>query len=338
MNHSTTANGTSRSLEVSTKAVEAEIRDRADPRQVLADRVAHLYRQMPIAIGATFVAGAIATYELQGRFLQELVLIWWAIVVTFSATASLLLYAYYRCPDKVSSAPDWLRWLAIAALGNGASWGLAGGVFFRSLSDEHQVFLGFLFAGMAAVGVPVYAASWPIFALYAAGILGPFFYVLITFGNRVFVEIALLVPLFYALNVVIAYRLTQVFLSGYRLRLAYGKLTQDHQTLNQRLERQLVELEEARRQVEASGRKLALFAERAPIAVLELDTESRVQQVNPAAEHLFGYPPAELIGKPATHLILPEYHEEFGKQWRELLQSRVPMSGLKLRNPRRDGI
>jgi hypothetical protein len=33
---------------------------------------------MPIAIGATFVAGAIATYELQGRFLQELVLIWWA--------------------------------------------------------------------------------------------------------------------------------------------------------------------------------------------------------------------------------------------------------------------
>ena len=51
MNHSTTASGTSRSLEVSTEAVEAEIRDRADPRQVLADRVAHLYRQMPIAIG-----------------------------------------------------------------------------------------------------------------------------------------------------------------------------------------------------------------------------------------------------------------------------------------------
>ena len=68
---------------------------------------------------------------------------------------------------------QWLRWLGIAALGNGASWGLAGGVFFRSLSDEQQVFLAFLFAGMASVGIPVYAASWPIFALYAAGILRP---------------------------------------------------------------------------------------------------------------------------------------------------------------------
>src|SRR5687768_6244741 len=182
MNHTSTANGST--LEVSTKAVELEIRDRADPRQVVADRVAQLYRQMPIAIGATFIAGAIATFELQGRWLKELVLIWWAVVVTFSAAASLLLYAYYRSPDKVASARDWLRWLAIAALGNGASWGLAGGVFFRSLSDEQQVFLAFLFAGMASVGIPVYAASWPIFALYAAGILGPFFYVLLTFGNR----------------------------------------------------------------------------------------------------------------------------------------------------------
>jgi len=338
MNHSSTANDTASTLEVSTKAVELEIRDRADPRQVLADRVAQLYRQMPIAIGATFIAGAIATFELQGRWLKELVLIWWAIVVLFTATASLLIYAYHRSADKVASAPQWLRWLGIAALGNGASWGLAGGVFFRSLSDEQQVFLAFLFAGMASVGVPVYAASWPIFALYAAGILGPFFYVLLTFGNRLFVEIALLVPLFYVINVAIAYRLTQVFHSGYRLRHAYGRLTHDHRSLNQRLERQLVELDEARRQVEASGRKLALFAERAPIAVLELEPDGIVAEVNHAAEILFGYAAAELVGGHLKKLVRPEFHEEFDRMWRSLVTSRESVAGLKIRNPRRDGI
>jgi len=338
MNHSTTANGRETGLEVSTQAVEAEIRDRADPQQVLADRVAQLYRQMPIAIGATFIAGAIATFELQGRWLKELVLIWWAIVVAYSAGASLLLYAYYRSSDKVGTAPEWLRWLGIAALGNGASWGLAGGVFFRSLSDEQQVFLAFLFAGMASVGIPVYAASWPIFALYAAGILGPFFYVLLTFGNRLFVEIALLVPLFYVINVAIAYRLTQVFHSGYRLRHAYGKLAQDHRALNRRLERQLVELEEARRQVEASGRKLALFAERAPIAVLELQPDGTVAEVNHAAEILFGYAAAELVGGPMKKLVLAEFHDEFDRIWRQLQTSRESIAGLKIRNPRRDGI
>ena len=338
MNHSTTANGTNTGLEVSTHAVEAEIRDRADPQQVLADRVAQLYRQMPIAIGATFIAGAIATFELQGRWLKELVLIWWGLVVAYSVAASLLLYAYHRSADKVTTAPEWLRWLGIAALGNGASWGLAGGVFFRSLSDEQQVFLAFLFAGMASVGIPVYAASWPIFALYAAGILGPFFYVLLTFGNRLFVEIALLVPLFYVINVAIAYRLTHVFHSGYRLRHAYGKLAQDHRLLNQRLERQLVELEEARRQVEASGRKLALFAERAPIAVLELQPDGTVAEVNHAAEILFGYAAAELVGGPVKKLVLAEFHDEFEHIWQQLLSSRESIAGLKIRNPRRDGI
>ena len=337
MTHSTTANGTTENA-VATKAVEAELRDRADPGQVLADRVAQLYRQMPIAIGATFIAGGIATFELQGRWLKELVLIWWAIVVLFSAAASLLLYAYYRSPDKVSSARDWLRWLGIAALGNGASWGLAGGVFFRSLSEDQQVFLAFLFAGMASVGIPVYAASWPIFALYAAGILGPFFYVLLTFGNRLFVEIALLVPLFYAINVAIAYRLTHVFESGYRLRRAYGKLTEEHTMLNQRLQRQLVELEEARRQVEASGRKLALFAERAPIAVLELRPDGTVSEVNQAAELLFGYAAAELVGGSVKKLVRLEFHAEFDRIWQELLAKRESMAGLKIRNPRRDGI
>jgi PAS domain S-box-containing protein len=338
MDHSTTANGTPRRLDVSTKAVEAEIRDRADPGQVLADRVAQLYRQMPIAIAATFIAGGIATFELQGRWLQELVLLWWAIVVLFSAAASLLLYAYYRSPDKVASAPQWLRWLGIAALSNGASWGLAGGVFFRSLSDEQQVFLAFLFAGMASVGIPVYAASWPIFALYAAGILLPFFYVLLTFGNRLFVEIALLVPLFYVINVAIAYQLTQVFHSGYRLRRAYGQLTEDHRALNRRLEKQLVELDEARRQVELSGRKLALFAERAPIAVLELQADGTVAEVNHAAEMLFGYAASELVGGSVKKLVRPEFHAEFDRTWHELLTSRESMAGLKIRNPRRDGI
>ncbi|MGQ0655973.1 MAG: ATP-binding protein [Betaproteobacteria bacterium] len=323
---------------VAVAASASEIRDRADPQQVYADRVAQLYRQMPVAIVATFVAGAVATFELQGRWLRELVLFWWAIVVIFSVGASMLAIAYHRCADKISTAERWLRWLAIAALGNGASWGLAGGVFFRSLSDEQQVFLAFLFAGMASVGIPVYAASWPIFALYAAGILGPFFYVLATFGNRLFLEIALLVPVFYALMVAIAWRLSDVFLQGYRLRHAYGRLTRDYSLLNQRLEQQLLDLEEARRQVEASGRKLALFAERSPIAVLELDADGTVLQVNPAAEILFGYAAGELVGGHVKQLVAPQFHGEFDERWATLVRTREPQAGVKVRNPRRDHV
>jgi PAS domain S-box-containing protein len=315
----------------------AGMRERADPRLVLADRVEQLCSQTPIAIAASFVAGAIATVELWNKWLWMLVFFWWILVVAFSVATTGLLVGYRRTANKVDSADHWLRWIGISALANGACWGFAGAVFFPSLSGQEQVFLAFLFVGMASIGIPVYAAAWKIFALYAGGILLPFVYVLTTFGDRLFADIALLVPLFYAVCVTIAYRLNGVFDAGYRLRHAYGRLTEDYSGLNQRLEQQLHELGEARRQVEASGRKLALFAERAPIAVLELNQDGTVTQANPAAELLFGYAAAELLGGSVKRLVRPEFHGEFDRQWSAMVASREPVAAITIRNPRRDG-
>jgi PAS domain S-box-containing protein len=346
MDHTTTVHGTPSEAppsaapagELPPAAAPAGVRDRADPRLVLADRVEQLYGQMWLGILATFAIGGIATFEFWDQRLRELVLFWWGLVLLISGGSAVLLWSYRRSREHLAQAEQWLRRLGIAALAMGANWGFAGAVFFPSHTDEQQVFLAFLLAGMTSAGIPVYAAAWPIFALYAAGILAPFTYVLATFGNRLFVELALLMPVFYVINVAIAWRLTQVFHAGYRLRHAYGRLTEDYSILNQRLQRQLVELDEARRQVEASGRKLALFAERAPIAVLELDPAGMVTQVNHAAELLFGYAADELAGGSIKRLVRPEYHGEFDREWARLLASRLPIAHLKIRNPRRDGI
>ena len=309
-----------------------------DPRYVLADRVEQLYSQMPLGILATAIVSGIAAYELRaGRFVE--IVLFWAGLVTLLTLARIALYwGYRRSRSKAQEAEQWLRWLAISALANGATWGFAGAVFFPSHADEQQVFLAFLLSGMVAGGVPMYAVSWPIYALYAASIVFPFTYVLATFGNRLFAEIALLVPAYLAVNVGIAYRLNQVFDAGYRLRHAYGRLTEEHVALNRRLERQLIELEEARRQVEASGRKLALFAERSPIAVFEFDPEGRILTMNPAAETLFGFSTGEMVGRPGTDSLFPvDARNDIGKHWRELIKSREPLFGLRMTNTRRDG-
>ena len=133
-------------------ATTAEIRERADPRHVLADRVGQLYDQMPVAIVATFVAGSLATYELWGQWLTQLVIYWWVLVAIFTGAATSLLVAYRRAKNRFETAAQWLRWIGIAALANGVNWGFAGAVFFRSLTDQQQVFLAFLFAGMASIG------------------------------------------------------------------------------------------------------------------------------------------------------------------------------------------
>jgi len=311
-------------------------RDGADTQRVLADQVELLYRQSVQGILATILIGAIATFELWSRQYKELVIFWWILTLFISALRYLVYHAWKRRTDQ--DHEKWLRWFAIGALAAGANWGFAGSVFFPSHADEQQVFLAFLLAGMSSGGIPFFSAVWWVYGLYAGGILLPFAYVLATFGNRLFTELALLVPLFYAANVAVSVRLSQVFASGFRLRQAYGRLTEDYSVINRRLEQQLVELEEARRQVEASGRKLALFAERSPIAVFEFDPAGKVLSMNPAAERLFGYVASEMVGQPGTAFLFPdEVAEHVSKRWIEFIKGRTPLVGLRYHNVRRDG-
>jgi len=316
----------------------------ADPRRVLADRVEQLYSQLPLAIIATVLVSLISIYELRGGRVAQfewnlLVSFWGGMVALLTAARIALYWGYRKSTNKLEEAGQWLRWLGISAFADGTIWGFAGAIFFPSHADEQQVFLSFLITGLVAGGIPLYAVSWLIYATYAAAILFPFTYVLATFGNKLFVEIALLVPAFFAMTVGVAYRLNQVFDAGYRLRHAYGKLTEDYTALNQRLEQQLVQLEEARHQVEASGRKLALFAERSPIAVFEFDHEGRVLTMNPAAETLFGYSASEMAGKPGTDTLFPSAVQgDIAERWREMIHKREPRFGIRVATVRRDGV
>src|SRR5438874_745220 len=321
---STLANGMEGAEPGAAAAITADIRDRADPALVRADRVEQLHSQLPLGLAVTVVIGVIAAIELHEGRLIEVVLFWAGLLAVVVGLHAVLYTGYRRDAHKTAHAAQWLRWLGIGAFAAGATWGFAAAVFFPSQADERQVFLALLLAGVISGGIPMYAASWPLFAAYAAAIALPFTYVLATFGNRLFAEIALLIPLFYAVSVAIAFRLNDVFLSGYRLRHAY--------------QRQLVELEEARRQIEASGRKLALFFERSPIAVLELDPKGVIQEMNHAGELLFGYAAAELIGQSVRRLVLGKYQPEFDAEWAKVVATRQPLAGLKVRNPRRDGL
>jgi len=316
-------------------------RDRSDRARILADQVELLYRQSPLGIAVTFVIGSVLAFELYSSAkIGELVIFWAILMVVVSAARLGLTFAYKHASNRDTAPDAWLRRFAIGVLGSGVTWGFAGAVFFPGHTDEQQVFLAFVLAGMSAGGLSLFSAVWWVYALFAAGVMLPFEVVLLTFGSRLFTELSFMLPIFFAINVAVAYRLNQVFVSGYRLRVSYGRLTEDYTELNQRLERQLIELEEVRRQVEASGRKLALFAERAPIAVLELDVEGRIKEVNHEAENLFGYPAGELIEKGASVKILvrPKFHAEFDAQWQALIKSRESVAGLKISNPRRDGI
>lgn len=310
----------------------------ADPEhRIFADRVAHLYRQSNLGILLTLLVGVIISVELWAPRYRDVTIMWWLITIAIAAARYGLYRAYLQRTDQ--DEEKWLRWMAIGALAAGVNWGIAGAVFFPSHSNNQQVFLAFILAGLISGGIPVFSSVWWTYALYAAGIMFPFTYVLAAFGNRLFAELAMLVPVFYVANIAIAYRLDKVFSAGFRAREDYTRIAQEQDAMNAQIEEQLHELLNARREVEASGRKLTLFAERAPIAVLEFDPNATVLEMNPAAENLFGYAIGELIGRNGLQMLFPV--DEFGVNdswWRDFVSGARPATLDRLRCVRRDGL
>ncbi|HEU4603780.1 MAG TPA: PAS domain-containing sensor histidine kinase, partial [Steroidobacteraceae bacterium] len=281
--------------------------------------------------------GAIISVELWTPRYRDLTIMWWLITIAITAARYALYRSYLQRTDR--DEEKWLRWMAIGALAAGVNWGIAGAVFFPSHADDQQVFLAFILAGLISGGIAVFASVWWTYAIYAAGIMLPFTYVLATFGNRLFAELAALVPVFYAANIAVAYRLDRIFTAGFKAREDYQGVAHEQEIMNVQIEEQLQELLNARREVEASGRKLTLFAERAPIAVLEFDANATVLEMNPAAENLFGYALAELIGRSGLQMLFPV--DEFGVNetwWRDFVAGVKPVTLSKLRCTRRDGL
>jgi len=78
--------------------------------------------------------------------------------------------------------------------------------------------------------------------------------------------------------------------------------------------------------------------EQGPDAIIFADREGIIRLWNARAEEMFGYAASELAGGSIKRLVRPEFHADFDRAWEKLLASRQPIAGIKVRNPRRDGI
>src|SRR2546426_726486 len=242
----------------------------ADALEVLKERCEYIYRRILPAVGATAVLSLLLSAFLWPSSPTELIVFWQTAILLIAAGYWALALAYQRSGDSREHPQPWIRRAAFGAAALGAVWGFATAVFFPG-GDYQQVFIAFVVALVTAGGLPMFSTVWWIYALYAAGVMIPFNGVLFAYGTDFFHLLGAAVPLLYIANVATAYQLGKAFSSAYGLRSAYERLSADNAATQAQLGEQLDSLLEAHREVQAFGRKLALFSERAPIAVFEVD-------------------------------------------------------------------
>ena len=300
------------------------------------ERCEFAYRRLPAA-----AAGALAVSVILSAFLwrlqpPEMVAFWQGVMVLLAAGLLGLAWAYRRSADPSPQA--WTRRLAIAAAAFGAGWGYAAAVFFPG-SVEQQVFLSFIVALVSAGALPIFSTLWWVYAIYAAAVMLPFNVVLFAYGTDFLRLLGAAVPLLYVANVITAYELGRAFIAAYALRAAYRRLSSDNAEIQAQLGEQLDSLLDAHREVQAAGRKLALFSERAPIAVFEVDPNATILDMNPAAENLFGYAAPELVGRSCITMLLGSGDRDGTERWwQDFVAAGKPVTVVAERCLRRDGL
>src|SRR5438067_259501 len=131
----------------------------------------------------------------------------------------------------------------------------------------------------------------------------------------------------------------EVFSSAYGVRSAYRRLSDENTEVQTQLGEQLDGLLDAHREVQAFSRKLTLFSERAPIAVLETDARGTILEMNPAAENLFGWAASEMLGRSVVTMLLGGDNVARTEEWwREFVAEGKPETLEVEACLRRDGL
>ncbi|OGA38425.1 MAG: hypothetical protein A3G28_00990 [Betaproteobacteria bacterium RIFCSPLOWO2_12_FULL_68_19] len=306
--------------------------------EVARERCDFIYRRLAPGAAASAVLSLLLSGFLWRSRAPDLIVFWQLLVLALAALLWGLSAAYRRAPAAREQPALWIRRAAFGAAALGAGWGFAAAVFFPGAQDE-QVFISFVVALVTAGGLPLFSTVWWVYALYAAGVMLPFNVVLFAHGTDFFRLLGAAVPLLYAANVATAWQLGGVFSTAFGLREAYRRLSGDNAEIQAQLGEQLDSLLDAHREVQAYGRKLSLFSERAPIAVFEVDPRGTILDMNPAAENLFGWASPEMVGRNIITMMLGvEDRAGTEKWWEEFVASARPATRVVENCMRRDGL
>jgi PAS domain S-box-containing protein len=91
-----------------------------------------------------------------------------------------------------------------------------------------------------------------------------------------------------------------------------------------------------RQRARGAMRRLADFVESSEDAIVTTAPDGTIETWNPAAEHLYGYPAREAVGRPITLIVPPDGVAEFQRHMR-LLEQGQPIGRYEAQRVRRDG-
>ncbi len=295
-------------------------------REVRAQQVALLFRQLPAALTATLLIAFIVAGVTWPVADAKVLLSWLVAVCALTGHRFWLWHRFATNAPRAEQMDPWLRSFFVGTLLSGIVWG-AGSVLLVGQDLIHQFFFGLLLAGLAAGGVSTLSSYRGVYAAFLLPGMTPLAVRMALYLDPVHVAMASMMLLFVALMLGISARIHATIAESLRLRFRNLDLvdtlsaTKDNlETVNTALLREIGEHRKAQEILMKSEQKLRLHAHQAPLAFIEWDLSFRVVEWNPAAQRIFGYSRQEALGRQAAALIAAEHScDTIATLWKRLL-------------------
>jgi hypothetical protein len=133
-----------------------------------------LFDQLPKGLVATAINASLLSYITSGVIKGPVPKVWLGAMLVVCVCRAVSFVNFRRYGQSSKDYKRWRSGFAVGAITTGALWGLSGIVLFSTESYQHQAFIGFILAGMAAGAAGSMAAHDKIFRTYLFLAIAPY--------------------------------------------------------------------------------------------------------------------------------------------------------------------
>ncbi len=287
--------------------------DTSTARIVAAQEVALLFNQAYVAIISIWVAAMLFAAVLWPAVSHTKILAW-ITLFTLVTAGRLLLARMFRnseaSPDKYS------RWRDRAVVSSGMvgiAWGLAGTLLFPETSVHHQMFLGFMLAGVLAASIPFLSAVWPAYVAMLIPTSLPYSLKLLEANTDITQTMAILILLFTVAMLYASRKMNNTLAESLRLRYDKQVLAECLGQTADELDIANVVREQAKRVARESERRAQILAD-APFEGIFIHENGKILDANRTLLQILDISLDEAMGKQVFDFVPVDAREIVSKE------------------------
>jgi len=187
-------------------------------RFIGAERVALLYRNGLLVIGATAALAAMIVLVMWPIVPHDVLLWWFAGYAAVSAVRTVVWWRYRADTSRNDNARTWQGW-AVASSGlSGMAWGIAAVLFFSPEQPDYMLLMTCLYAVVVAVGTQALAPSMQAYLVFSTTMILPLMYKLVFAGGDFYYPLGMLGILYLFASAGFAYNSHRTVMESIALR------------------------------------------------------------------------------------------------------------------------